>query len=255
MKSHVRILVCLLATSALAAQARDEPVTPTPAPTPTVKRAPVVNTATRTVSDAATPAPSPANATRTVPVTPADQKTAKASAPVTPAGQKTAKASTPVAPDAKKTAKAATAPTAAAAARTAPASPKAATGSATATDSPAVAADPAVDANKASTNAGSKALAIDLATLESRLVNTDAIGFFTKLELKSQLDDLTQKFRNFHKANSTVKLPALREEFDLLLLKLLTLLQDEDPTLHQEVAAARPRIWQTFSDPALFAKL
>ena len=31
----------------------------------------------------------------------------------------------------------------------------------------------------------------NLSELEKRLVDTDAIGFFTKLELKSQLDDLT----------------------------------------------------------------
>jgi Mrp family chromosome partitioning ATPase len=100
-----------------------------------------------------------------------------------------------------------------------------------------------------------QSLAIDLATLEERLVDTDAIGFFTKLELKSQLDDLTTKFKAFHEAGSKEELPELREEFDLLLLKLLTLLQDEDPSLHHEVATARPEIWRTFSDPALFAQL
>ena len=97
--------------------------------------------------------------------------------------------------------------------------------------------------------------AIDLAALEDRLVDTDAIGFFTKLELKSQLDDLTEKFRAFHQTRPADALPKLREEYDLLLLKLLTLLQDEDPTLHHDIATARPQIWRTLADPVLFAKL
>jgi hypothetical protein len=97
--------------------------------------------------------------------------------------------------------------------------------------------------------------AIDISALEDRLVDTDAIGFFTKLELKSQLDDLTEKFRAFHQTTSADALPKLREEYDLLLLKLLSLLQDEDPTLHHDIATARPQIWRTLADPILFAKL
>ena len=109
-----------------------------------------------------------------------------------------------------------------------------------------------------SASSGSTQPELDLAALEDRLVETDAIGFFTKLELKSQIDELTEKFREFHAANAESendKLNGLREEFDLLLLKVLTLLQDDDPTLHRDVAKARPQIWETFSDPELFAKL
>lgn len=97
--------------------------------------------------------------------------------------------------------------------------------------------------------------AISLEELEERLVDTDAIGFFTKLELKSQLDDLTERFREFHEASDADELPRLREEFNGLLLKLLTLLQDEDPDLHRDLVRAKPQIWRTFSDPVQFAKL
>ncbi len=99
---------------------------------------------------------------------------------------------------------------------------------------------------------------MDLKALESRLVDTDAIGFFTKLGLKSQIDELTEKFRDFHASNNssdTARLAGLREQFDLLLMKVLTLLQNDDPGLHRDVAQARPQIWRTFSDPVLFAKL
>jgi len=112
--------------------------------------------------------------------------------------------------------------------------------------------------SKASTASSPAQPEMDLADLEDRLVDTDAIGFFTKLELKSQIDELTEKFREFHAveaASDNAVLDRLREKFDLLLLKLLTLLQDDDPTLHRDVAMARPQIWETFSDPELFAKL
>ena len=97
--------------------------------------------------------------------------------------------------------------------------------------------------------------AVNLSELEERLVDTDAIGFFTKLELKSQLDDLTDRFREFHDQTQVAELAELKEKFDLLLLKLLTLLQDDDPDLHRDIAAARPAIWRTLADPELFAKL
>ena len=104
-------------------------------------------------------------------------------------------------------------------------------------------------------NSPASVTAIDLTTLEDRLVETDAIGFFTKLELKSQLGALTGKFRDFHGRSDAAEPTHLREDFDLLLLKLLTLLQDDDPGLHKAVAEARPGIWRTFSDPVLFAQL
>ena len=97
--------------------------------------------------------------------------------------------------------------------------------------------------------------AVNLSQLEERLVDTDAIGFFTKLELKSNLDDLTERFREFHDQTQVAELTELKEEFDLLLLKLLALLQDDAPDLHRDIVAARPAIWRTLADPELFAKL
>ena len=38
----------------------------------------------------------------------------------------------------------------------------------------------------------------------------------------------------------------------MLFLKLLTLLQDEDPDLHQDIAAARTEIWAILSDADRF---
>lgn len=96
---------------------------------------------------------------------------------------------------------------------------------------------------------------MDLTSLEQRLRDTKAIGVFTKLSLKNQVDDLLDQFRAFHKQKSTVALPTLRQKYDLLLLKVLSLLQDGDPPLASAVSTSREAIWGILVDPVKFAKI
>ena len=96
---------------------------------------------------------------------------------------------------------------------------------------------------------------LDLDTLETRLRKTKAIGLFTKLELKSQVGELVSKFEDFHNNKSDLNLDQLEEHFDLLVMKLLLLLQDDDPELHHEIAYARPALWATLSSPEQFAEV
>src|SRR6266849_1234522 len=93
-----------------------------------------------------------------------------------------------------------------------------------------------------------------LASLEQRLRDTKAIGVFTKISLKNQVDDLLTQFRAFHREGAGV-LTELREKYNLLLLKVLSLLQSSDPVLAQAVAASREAIWGLLADPAKFATL
>ncbi|MEE8516137.1 MAG: hypothetical protein V3T02_05800, partial [Alphaproteobacteria bacterium] len=72
---------------------------------------------------------------------------------------------------------------------------------------------------------------LDMASLEKKLRATPAIGFFTKLELKGQVDDLIEHFRAYHDQDGSLTLGGLRQRVNLLLLKVLTLLQDSDPGL------------------------
>ena len=95
---------------------------------------------------------------------------------------------------------------------------------------------------------------LDLASLEQRLRDTKAIGVFTKISLKNQVDDLLTQFRAFHQGGAGV-LSELREKYNLLLLKVLSLLQGSDPVLAQAVAASREAIWGLLADPAKFATL
>jgi hypothetical protein len=97
--------------------------------------------------------------------------------------------------------------------------------------------------------------ALDLASLKQRLRDTKAIGVFTKLSLKNQVDDLLGQFRDFYSKKDTVTLEQLRQQYDLLLLKVLSVLQDGDPALAARIAASREAIWGILADPVRFSKL
>ncbi len=95
----------------------------------------------------------------------------------------------------------------------------------------------------------------DLAALEQRLRDTHAIGVFTKLSLKNQVDDLLERFRSTYRAQIRVPTPDLRQRYDLLLLKVVTLLQDDDPALARAIDSSREALWSILSDPVKFAKI
>lgn len=202
-----------------------------------------------------TPAAAPP-ATTTAPDTAAPVSSAPASPPQAPT------AAPPVAPAAGaptgKEAAAAGAATAAPAVRSgstsgkpakAPAAaasgtPTAPAGAAVPTTTPAAAAPPAASA-----------ATLDLNGLEQRLRDTRAIGVFTKLTLKNQVDDLLGKFKSFHQGQSRVTLTQLRQQYEVLLLKVISLLQDDDPSLASAVSSSREAIWGVLTDPKKFANI
>jgi hypothetical protein len=97
--------------------------------------------------------------------------------------------------------------------------------------------------------------ALDLTALEQRLRDTRAIGVFTKLSLKNQVDDLLAQFRSFYNGGSKVTLAELRQKFELLLLKVVTVLQDDDPSLAAAISSSREAIWGVLSDPKKLANM
>lgn len=95
---------------------------------------------------------------------------------------------------------------------------------------------------------------MDLKSLEKRLKDTSAIGLMTKLSLKNQLDDLVAKFRAFHDGRRPPTLTELRPGFELMLMKVLALVQDQDRALANDIDAARGAMWEVLSDREKFAK-
>jgi hypothetical protein len=96
---------------------------------------------------------------------------------------------------------------------------------------------------------------LDLNALEKRLKDTEAIGVFTKLTLKNQVSDLLERFEVHHGGANKATLAELRQPYDLLILKVLSLLQDRDTTLAKDILASREAIWGILSDPAKFQSL
>jgi len=97
--------------------------------------------------------------------------------------------------------------------------------------------------------------ALDLKALEQRLRDTSAIGVFTKLTLKNQVDDLLAQFKAFHEGHSQATLAQLRQKYEELLLKVVSLLQDGDPALASAISASREAIWNVLTDPKKFANI
>ena len=77
----------------------------------------------------------------------------------------------------------------------------------------------------------------------------------TKLSLKNQVDDLVGRFRAYHHGERPPTLADLRPAFDLLLMKVLALLQDHDPSLAHDINASRDAIWGVLTDPRKLAEL
>jgi hypothetical protein len=76
----------------------------------------------------------------------------------------------------------------------------------------------------------------------------------TKLSLKNEVDDLLAEFRAYHSGHGKATLAELRRSYDMLLLKVLTLLQDGDPPLARDIVQSRTAIWGILADPRKFTE-
>ena len=96
---------------------------------------------------------------------------------------------------------------------------------------------------------------LDLKALTQQLRETKAIGIFTKVTLKNQVDDLLDRFREYYQGKANPAMADLRRSFDLLMMKVLSLLQDEDQALASAIVSSREAIWSVLADPKKFANL
>ena len=94
-----------------------------------------------------------------------------------------------------------------------------------------------------------------MTALKEQLKDTKAIGFFTKITLKNQVDDLLDQFREYHQGKAKLTMTDLRRSYDLMMMKVLSLLQDEDQTLASAIVSSREAIWGLLADPKKFATL
>ncbi len=120
---------------------------------------------------------------------------------------------------------------------------------------PKPAATPAAVPPVAARPAPAAPATLDLTALKEQLKATKAIGVFTKISLKNQVDDLMDQFRAYYQGRAKTTMPELRRRYDLLMMKVLSLLQDSDQKLASEIVSSREAIWTLLSDQRKFATL
>jgi len=96
---------------------------------------------------------------------------------------------------------------------------------------------------------------LDLVALRNLLKESKAIGLFSKIALKNQVDDLLNQFRSYYQGSVKTTLAELRQRYDLLLLKVLSLLQERDQSLATAIGASRESIWGILADREKFATI
>ena len=96
---------------------------------------------------------------------------------------------------------------------------------------------------------------LDFKAMEQRLRDTSAIGVFTKLSIKNRVDDLLKAFQVYHAGRTPPTLDELHQRFDGLLLKVVTLVQNDDATLASSISASRNAIWDRLSNRESFQAL
>lgn len=122
-------------------------------------------------------------------------------------------------------------------------------------DFPSITAEPARPSSAVTPHAADEVETLDLEGLTQQLKETKAIGLWTKLSLKNQVDDLMEEFRKFYAGESKRTLMELRQSYNLLIMKVLSLIQDDDQKLAAAIVSSREPIWELLADPKSFAAL
>ena len=96
---------------------------------------------------------------------------------------------------------------------------------------------------------------LDLDALEGAAQGDQGHRLFTKISLKNKVDDLMKQFRDHYRSKTKPTIAELRQVYDLLMMKVLSLLQDGDQKLASAVVSSREAIWALLADEQRFAAL
>jgi hypothetical protein len=78
------------------------------------------------------------------------------------------------------------------------------------------------------------------------------VGWVEKLRLKSSIDELIGRMRDYHRGATRYTLAQLQEQYDLLMMRIAGQLQDKDKVLHGRLCNAWHSIWATLQDRQRF---
>jgi len=108
-------------------------------------------------------------------------------------------------------------------------------------------------AQQDSTTDGESQDDFDVDALVDRVSHSKDLGFFTKLSLKNDVDQLLTGFRAHHNGSEDYSIEQLRERYDVMVQKLVILLQEKDQELVQTIHDGRGKMWAMLSDEKKFA--
>ena len=89
---------------------------------------------------------------------------------------------------------------------------------------------------------------IDFESLEKQVRQTKAIVTIAKLKLSNDINKLLADLKAFHAGKSPLTLEQQREQYDLLYMKIVTLVQENDPKLYNQLCNAWDPIWAELQD-------
>jgi hypothetical protein len=96
---------------------------------------------------------------------------------------------------------------------------------------------------------------LDVAALKARLRDTAAIGVLAKISLSMQMDELLALFRAHYGGAQKTSLAALRKPYDELVMKVLDMLDERDPSLARSISISREAIWEILADRERFSSM
>ena len=108
-------------------------------------------------------------------------------------------------------------------------------------------------AQQSSVNNGADDKDFDLDTLVDRVSHSKNLGFLTKISLKQDVDQLLESIRKYHAGIGESTLERARERYDVMVHKLIVLLQDKDKELTKSIDDSREKLWAILSDKKRFA--
>jgi hypothetical protein len=88
---------------------------------------------------------------------------------------------------------------------------------------------------------------IDLAALETKISNTDAINIFAKLQIRNRIDTLTDEAGQIYNGQSSISIKELKSRFEEFFHNTVAMLRKGDPSLADELAKSRDRLWQVLT--------
>ena len=95
----------------------------------------------------------------------------------------------------------------------------------------------------------------DLDQIINRVTSSKALGFFTKLSLKKDIDGFLADVKKYHDGRGDLTLDQLHEQYDALVHNLVTLVQNKDEELVRYIDDGRDKLWGMLADHEKFATL